>query len=124
MIYWIAGLCIVLFAVGLRLCRVDDATTRAFAILSQTSTELFRPALTDLERERIAQNGAKSLLLQFFNITFRLIVSLAAPAILIAAVIAFGVFPARAMTDVALSWPVILAGTLVFLMALFWRRKS
>ncbi|MEJ1968802.1 MAG: hypothetical protein WDN03_09275 [Rhizomicrobium sp.] len=112
MIYLVAGLSVILFAIGLRAARIPEMGIAALAVAKASFAKLSLPGLSDDERERVARDGAVELFYRFLGLALRLTASLVPPAILAATCAASGLVRSEELAAVLVTWPFVVLGVI------------
>lgn len=110
------------FIVILKVSRLVDKSTRVINISRQAVAILRDSEMSDEDKESAMQSHAKQLIGLFFLITIGGVAAVVLPVVMIWGLDRLGLISLDAVLGVALSWPFIVATTVVIIVALLIRR--
>ena len=98
---------VVIFAITFRWLGITAICGQALSSARSSMASLTDPALSDMQKERAARQGAGVMLRYGTVITVRLILAVAPPTALAFAASAVGLLSENSLISAFLSWPVI-----------------
>jgi len=122
---WNAGILVVglasmaAFVAAFRVSRLVTQARAVVTVASQAMAVIAEKTLNDEEKQRLVQRAALHLFGQFFLITLTAILMLAVPGVIIWVGDLIGLAPFAAVTDLLLSWQIIVGATVLILVAGF-----
>jgi hypothetical protein len=120
---WIAvAVALGIFAWSLKRSRAMECAGEAVSTARCAMATLLDPALTDDDKERAARNSSLQLFGHAAGITLRLALALLVPVAFLAVLVIARILSATALVNTVESWPMILASTIVVIVALLWKR--
>jgi hypothetical protein len=105
------------FVAAFRVSRLGPQARAVIAVASQAMDVITEKSLDDEEKQRLVQRAALHLFGQFFLITLTGIVVLAVPGVVMWVGDLIGLAKFAAVTDLLLSWKIIIGATLLILAA-------
>lgn len=124
MVYLAAVVCVVAFVVAFERLGILPVAKEVIATSRNTMASLSRAALSDDEKERLAQKAAITLFRGFASITVRGVITLAISVLPAFAFQVLGLATVDATLAFLATWPAIIAASAVMLGVYFWTRRT
>lgn len=122
MAYAVLGVSILAFALALRWFGVVGLAGRAVSVAREAGAVMASKTLSDDEKEGRIQRATLSLFAAFFGLLLRAGGAFGVAAAILFAAQAAGLAAAQRVLALSISWPAILAATVVLTLA-FWPRR-
>lgn len=122
---YVAAAFIVLgFAALLSRLGLVEIAAEVRSVSHHSLTVLRDPALGDDAKEAAMQADARALFAGFIRLTIGLAIALFLPVVLVWGIAQTGIFAFDAVIEASLTWPFLLGGTIVFMVALLRKKRK